>query len=295
MKSKINLFLLFSFLSSGVLAATPKPGQIAHHQATRLKVRRLPFTQKGSIQVGGKVYKTKLSWYGVSNYDFVIEALPSALTSMAGVSGSWTLQRRPSKCSLTAGRRVISCGLLQFWPMFEFSAMPEMVGPSLVRAGIFSRDDIELTQTHAKDTVSYADKRVKIVVGRNGDKPMAALEVRSPDADVFSETTPLIHFEQNFLAPIYAQFLHEGAPYEIRAQSNYKISRDQPRYSHVIAENVSVLRGGQLLAAFKREKLDFDRKLRPTKFTEGLVDINSFKESLSDDGENLASALFVTH
>jgi len=184
---------------------------------------------------------------------------------------------------------------MTFWPMFEFSGTPEQVGPALYKAGLFAREDLELVQSNSKEPISYAEKRVSPVVAQNGNKPMAALEIRAPDAEQTVGPIPKIQFEQNFLAPIYAQFFLNGAMYEIRAKSNYKITRDQPRYSHVIAENISVIRGEEFLAVFKRKKIDFNRKLKPTKFNEGVLDISSFKNSLNSDGEKLAAALLVTH
>jgi hypothetical protein len=294
--AKLGILLCSLSLINASFAHTPKPGQIAQHQARRLSTNRTPFKQSGTVVVDGKTYKTELRWFAPSSYDLVISGLPSSFTGMAGAEGQWTLQRRAgNRCSLVAGNRFVQCGPAMFWAMIELSAQPDAVSGALIRAGIYGSQDAVFDETHSASVSDARNRRVQLAVGKNGDTAKAVMRIRAPGAASEAVDAAYIDFDQNFLVPLYAQFNHQGALYKIKAHTELGIDREQPRYSHVLASSLRVMRGEENTARFTRAELTTDRALKEEKFREGVVTLNSFQESLSGDASNLLTALLLTH
>lgn len=270
-------------------------GQIAQHQARRLLTQRQSFKQSGTVVVDGKTYTTELKWFGPGSYDFVVSGVPSSFSGMAGAEGSWTLQRRPgNRCALQAGNRRAQCSAPLFWAMIELSAQPDAVGGSLVRAGLYAPQDTVIQETHSANVVDPEKRRAKPDLGKNGDVAKAVIRVRAPDGDEKSPDTPYIDFDQNFLAPLYAQFRHQGALHVIKARSELNIDREQPRNSHVLASSVNVLKGEKSLARFNRKNAEIDRSLKEDRYQEGVISLSSLQESLGDEANALLTGMLLT-
>jgi hypothetical protein len=300
--SKRSLKLRALFLTAAVfavhaaLAHTPKPGQIAQHQARRLNTSRQAFKQTGTVVVDSKTYKTELKWFAPGSYDFVISGLPSSFTGLAGNEGQWILQRRAgNRCTLIAGGRYTQCGGAMFWPMIELSAQPEGVASSLVRAGIYGPSDATYDETHSASIIDPSKRRVQLAIGKNGDTPKAVMRIRAPGSAPEAVDAAYIDFDQNFLVPLFAQFNYLGALYKIKAATELNIDREQPRYSHVLASSLRIMKGDDNIARFTRGESTPDRSLREDKLREGVVSLASFQETLNGDASHLLTALLLTH
>jgi hypothetical protein len=292
---KLGLFV-FCFFAGASFAHTPKPAQIAQHQPKRLSASRQAFKQSGTVTLDSKSYKTELKWYKPGAYDFVVSGLPSSYTGVAGNDGQWVLQRRPgNRCSINIANRLAQCGPAMFWAMLELSAQPEAVGGALIRAGLFSQQDAVFEESHSATTLSPSSKRVKLHIGKNGDKPKAVMRIFGPNSSEGSGEPVYIDFDQNFLVPLHAQFIHQGSSYKIKARTELNIDRDQPRYSHVMASTLWVSRGETNMARFTRSESVVDRALKEESFRDGVISIGSLQESLSGDAGTLLNALLMTH
>lgn len=295
--SLLVLSLGFCTYSNSALAHTSTPGQIAQHQAKKLLLQKQPLKLDGTLSIESKTYTTELKWYAPASYDFTILGLPSSFTGMAGNDGSWTLQRRPgNKCSLTAGTRRAQCGGALFWAMIEWSAQPEAVGGALVRAGFYSSQDTNYQETHSSAQVDPSRRRVKLAIGKNGNTPKAVMRIYSPDHNfVTNENATYIDFDQNFLVPLFAQFNHQGAMYSIQARTELNIDRDQPRNSHVVASNLSIMRGQDVFAKISRKEIVLDKSIKESSFQEGVISLTSLEETLDSSAKHLLQSILLTH
>lgn len=291
-------FLALLFAGATAFAHVPKPGQIARFQPNVLRATH-PFHSSGQVFFNAGKVGYRLEWYGQGHYTVTLTGIPAGAYAMDTPAASWTLMRDRKSCVIKADRLLVSCPAPTSWALLELGGLPDTTAKALKDEGFFTEADVPWTETDGRDPkeLDPKDRRVKLALANNGKLSIAALEIRGPNVntDTAGEEYPLIRFDQTFMAPLLSRFQSQGDLVTLQATSDLEVSREQPRFSHILSKKLDVFFGKTSAASFVRKeslplKVDKVAPL-PSAITNHLA----LENQLSVAGKGLLKALLLTH
>jgi len=291
-------FALALLASTHALAHVPKPGQIARFQPNVLRNTK-PFQSTGTVFTAAGKLAYKLDWFGPAHYQVTLTGIPAGLYAMETPASSWTVLRERKSCVLKADRLLVNCPAPGSWALIELGGLPDTAAKALKDEGVFSDSDVAWTETDGRDPkeLDPKERRGKLVLAANGRTPVAAVEVRGPavNVDTPGEEYPLIQFDQTFMAPLLSRFQLQGDIVTLQATSDLEVSREQPRFSHILARKIDVLFGKTNVATFTRKDPVPLPELKTPALPHAITDHSALDGQLSVLGKTFLKALFLTH
>jgi hypothetical protein len=289
---------LLLLLSGAASAHVPKTGQVARFQPNVLRNGK-PFQTTGTVFAPHGKAGYKLEWYAPGRYQVTLTAIPASAYATESPAPSWTLDRDRKLCTIKTDRLVVNCPAATSWSLIELGGLPDSAAKALKDEGFFSDADVAWTETDGRDPkeLETKDRRVKIALASNGKLPVAALEIRGPsvNVDVPGEEHPLVQFDQTFLAPLLSRFQNQGDLVTIQATSDLEVSREQPRFSHILSRKLDVFFGKTSVASFvRKDPVPFAAVKVPAMPT-AITDHTALESQLSVEGKALLKALLLTH
>ena len=287
--------LSLGLMSTLASAHIPLPSQIVRYQAGLLRNSK-PFEMKGSVEsaVPGKM-TTYLEWSGVNSYELVISNVPHAFYTVAeSASSKWVLIRKGSQCVLKTESFVVSCNDKGFWAALELSGSPDQAAEALVNIGLLDSAEAVFTETNSKDPP--AQKRVRLELANQGNKPVAVLELRPPGTLAGADVLPMMQFNQTFLSPHFAKLNIGTETFSISALTDTQVRKGNTRFDHVFASRLDVLDGKILVARFHRQLAKpLLKPEKPAALPKALTDVNTLSDALTPEGRAFLRALLLTH
>jgi hypothetical protein len=277
-------------------AHVPHPSQIARFQPGLLS-RARAFESSGNIQFQGHSIGYVLSWISPETYSIRLTRVPANLYAQGRGPDSWTLVRRQTLCLIKTDSRVVNCPSPQAWALLELSGVPEAGARGLFTADILELSEIAYQETDASVSEDLDQRRVGLVIAKQGKTPAAHLEIRGRNADTRNPGLehPLIRFDQTFLAPLLLRVRSRGEIFTVTASSDLEVRRGRTRYTSVLATELVVESNLQHSLIVKREEAKPSPNAKLPTIEKSLSQVDVLRDTLSVSGQFLLDALLLTH
>ncbi len=275
-------------------AHVPKPTQIARFQPSVLRGKKA-FQVAGQLSFPLGRANYAVDWSSPGHYEVVISDLPAKIYSTGEGASTWRLSRSGNRCVLRNEKLTTTCPPPKSWALLEWGGQPELTANTLHQEGFFAEEDVPWSETNSADPPTN-NKRVHLAVGKNGETPVAVLEVRGPQyqSDASGESFPILQLDQTFLSPLAQRFMNGSELVTIRALSDLLVSREQPRFSHVLAKRLDVGSADKNWMTITR-KDPTNAKEKSDKLPTAITDHTAFQSHLGPEGQQLLRALLLTH
>lgn len=292
----ISLALSAICASPGIHAHVPNPAQLARFQSALLN-KSQPFESTGSVQFQGQSISYALSWFSPETYSVRLARLPGSLYSQGRGSESWTLIRRQTLCLIKTESRVVNCPAPQAWALLELSGIPEAGARGLFTADILDSSEIAYKETDSTIPEDIANRRVMLVMGRQGKTPVTHLEIRGRDTNTSTPGLefPLVRFDQTFLAPVLIRVKNKGEVLTVTAGSDLEVRRGRTRFTAVLANELFIQSNMQQNLLIRRTDPTPTKNMKFPSTEKSLAQSEAFRDDLSVSGQFLLDSVLLTH
>ncbi len=292
----LNILSLAFFAASSAHAHIPNASLLVRQQPGLLS-REAPFSSDGSGTVGRSAFKYALQWFGPGHTMTTLSGLPGAIYQAGAGASTWILYRKSNVCFLKADSTFYSCPSAGPWAQLEIGGQPEMAAQALYQAEILSAEEVNLREIDSRKLDDPRSSRTQLVMGSNGNRPAALVEVRGPRAntDVPGQENPLVQFDQTFLAPLLMRIKRDGEVYTVQASSDLEVRRNRSRATPVLSSKLSVISDTQQRLSLERQEPKPTKGVQPPKTSATSGDVMAYKGALSSEGVFLLESFLLTH
>jgi hypothetical protein len=292
----IRLLAATAFFTSIAHAHIPNASLLVRQQPGLLS-REHAFSSEGGGAIGSSPFKYTLNWFGPGHSMATFTGLPGGLYQSGAGASTWVIYRKSSVCFLKADSAFYSCPSAGPWAQLEITGQPEMAAQSLYQSEILSAEEVNVREIDGRKLDDPRSSRTQLVMGYNGTRPAALIEVRGPRAstEVPGQENPLVQFDQTFLAPLLMRIKRDGETYTIQASSDLEVRRNRSRATPVLASKLVITSDTQLRMAIDRQEAKPAPGAQPLKTSSASGDVSSYKNSLSSEGAFMLESLLLTH
>jgi hypothetical protein len=287
---------LLGLWAPAALAHVPNPSQLARYQPGLLS-RARSFESNGTLQLQGQTVGYALTWVSPEVYSVRLSRVPGSVYAQGRGAGDWTLVRRQTACMLKTDNRTVNCSSPQAWALLELSGVPEAGARGLFSAEILESSEIAYRETDGSLPENISDRRVMLVMSREGKTPVTHLELRGKNVETSTPGLeyPLVRFDQTFLAPVLLRVKSRGEILTVAASSDLEVRKGRTRFTAVLANELLVQSNLQQNLTIRREEPKPSANAKIPAIEKSLAQVDAFRDELSVSGQFLLDALLLTH
>ena len=288
--------MLSSLLAPTAVGHVPNPSQLARYQAGLLN-RTRSFDSAGTLQIQGQSLGYSLSWISPETYFVKLTRIPTSVYAQGRGPTEWTLIRKKTQCLLKTENRAINCSSPQAWALLELSGIAEAGARGLFASDILDSTEISYQETDGSIPEDISNRRVMLVVSREGKTPVTHLELRGKDVNTSTPGLeyPLVRFDQTFLAPVLLRVKNKGEIFTITAGSDLEVRKGRTRFTAVLANELFVQSDLQQNLLIRREEPKPNTNAKLPSLEKSVAQSEAFRDELSIAGQFLLDSLLLTH